>query len=313
MHSTPTDITTAPVAGDTIARTLKDERARRRRQREWEQGNGGGAQSTDDDPAQAPPTEEELKEERRREREAQQEERRAAAAFNAELGVAVVKGLAKLKVDERVVKVLAAVNVGSDLDAIAMRGARLGFPGWRHDSETKAGKPKVEYLDRGAAGAKAREYLAVAKSTSEVAGRLLALMTMARYADEQAVANSNRSFYSLRPGSSLPWNEDVLGLIDDLAAERLPEHLTADVRGREAEQRAEREEQRRREAELAQRVERVEELSSAERQQLVADAEEIDPYSPATFALRRHVQELEQQAAEPAGPEQPEQEVATEE
>jgi len=136
---------------------------------------------------------------------------------------------------------------------------------------------------------------------------------MARYADEQAVANSNRSFYSLRPGSSLPWNEDVLGLIDDLAAERLPEHLTADVRGREAEQRAEREEQRRREAELAQRVERVEELSPAERQQLVADAEEIDPYSPATFALRRHVQELEQQAAEPAGPEQPEQEVATEE
>lgn len=55
---------------------------------------------------------------------------------------------------------------------------------------------------------------------------------MARYAKEDCVANSNRSFYALRAGSrgGLPWSGEVIGLVEQVAEERLPEHLTAHVR-----------------------------------------------------------------------------------
>ena len=57
----------------------------------------------------------------------------------------------------------------------------------------KGGKPKLDYLDRAGAGERPREYLGVAKSASDCAGRLLALVVMARYAKEEALAQSNRS------------------------------------------------------------------------------------------------------------------------
>jgi hypothetical protein len=55
---------------------------------------------------------------------------------------------------------------------------------------------------------------------------------MALYADEDAVANSNRSFHEVsvssgwRGDAGLPWADEVVELIDELAIERLPEHLT---------------------------------------------------------------------------------------
>lgn len=74
---------------------------------------------------------------------------------------------------------------------------------------------------------KAREYLDGAKTLAEIAGRSLALIAMARFADEAAVANSHRSFYELHVAANgLPWGSDVLELIDAVASERLPEHLT---------------------------------------------------------------------------------------
>jgi ParB/RepB/Spo0J family partition protein len=123
------------LACDQILRTLKDARAEQRRQRDWERSRAEQANANGDDPGgeggSAPPSsEEELAEQRRREREALQEAKRRAAAHNAELGAAVVKGFAKVKLDERVVKLLATLNLGGDLDQIAMRGARYGFPGW---------------------------------------------------------------------------------------------------------------------------------------------------------------------------------------
>ena len=42
-----------------------------------------------------------------------------------------------MKVDDRVVKILTAINVAGELDRIAMRGARYGFPGWISTQETK--------------------------------------------------------------------------------------------------------------------------------------------------------------------------------
>lgn len=72
----------------------------------------------------------------------------------------MLKHVARLKVDERVVKVLAAVDVHGELSQIAARGARYGFPGWPQDTQTKARQPKTEYLASADAGRKAQEFLA---------------------------------------------------------------------------------------------------------------------------------------------------------
>lgn len=278
------------LAGDAIARALTEERAHQRRQAQYQPDRAGG----DGDATSAEPlSEEEAKDARRRDREADQEVRRAAGAYNAELGAEVLKHLSRTKVDERVVKVLAAVDVGGQLDAIAMRGARYGFSGWPQESTTKGGKPKVDYLDRGPAGARARKYLAVAKTVSDHAGRLLALIVMARYAKEEAVAQSNRSFSPLSVGRSLPWSEEVLDLVDELAAERLPDHLTADVREQRAAQRAQDTERREHKQAIEERTGRLEELTAEQRDELLGEASSVlGPYSPQTFELRRRIEAL---------------------
>ncbi len=101
-----------------------------------------------------------------------------------------------------------------------MRGARYGFPGWVTIEETKRGT-KRRYLEhKHEAQAKAVEYLAGAKSAGELAGRTIALVMMAVYAQEDAVANSNRAFHTVTPERALPWAGDVTELIDDLAGEK---------------------------------------------------------------------------------------------
>jgi ParB/RepB/Spo0J family partition protein len=196
------------LAGDHIARKLRQARAQERRRRDWERkraehANGSGADDADRDRVDG--SEEELREQRRREREADQERRRHAAAHNAELGPAVVKACATVKLDDRAVRLLATLNLGGELDQLAMRGARYGFPGWVEQTQTRGGKAKTVYIERRAdAGAKAREYLSVAKTAQDLAGRLLALMAMARYADEAAVAQSAQSYYHLPVPGGLP-------------------------------------------------------------------------------------------------------------
>ena len=93
-------------------------------------------------------TEEQAKARRRAEREAELERRAAAVAFNLELGVAVLKTFAKVKLDARVLQVLTAVDFKDDLDALAARGARYGFPGWPVETTTAGGKAKTVYLER---------------------------------------------------------------------------------------------------------------------------------------------------------------------
>jgi ParB/RepB/Spo0J family partition protein len=245
------------LAGDCISRHLKAERKHRR---ELEKRNGdAGAVAQAGEPA----SEEEQKEARRREREAEQEARRQANAYNHELGVACAKHLARIKVDDRVVKVLACVDLHGELGKIAMRGARYGFPGWTEEVETRNGRRKIEYRGLPEATEAARSYLANARTAGDVAGRAIALIAMARYADERAVAKSQASFYSIDVyGSGLPWSAEVVDLIDEICADRLPEHLTRERREQRAQQR---------EAE----AERV--RQEAEREQLVADAlERVD-------------------------------------
>ena len=38
---------------------------------------------------------------------------------------------------------------------------------------------------------------------------------MARYADEAAIAHSQRAFYTLSPGAQLPFSDEVINLVDE--------------------------------------------------------------------------------------------------
>ena len=295
------------LAADAIKRALRDERARAKRECDSEReraeraGTAGGS---------GPLSEEEQAEQRRAQREADAEARRQAALFNEELGIAIVKTLSKTKVDDRVVKVLAAVDFDGELDKIAMRGARYGFPGWVEMVTITEGKPaKRVYVERASeAEEKARAYIAVARTAADYAGRLLALVVMAHLADENAVAQSRRSFYSLSFGSyagaTLPWSREVLSLIEEIALERLPGHLTERLR----ELRAEREQRQAEEAAaeqaragaIAELREQLPAMPAAQRHGAVRELEALHGWSSDSSALYTEIRGLEQAEAEAA-------------
>lgn len=158
----------------------------------------------------------------------------AATTFNGELGRLVFKGMAKLRPDERVVRILASVGVSDDLRGLAARGARLTLPGWHTEEKGRGGKVKRVYLEPADAKDRASQFLAGAATASEAAGRVVSLIALAVFADENAIAPSRRSFYAVSFGG--PWGaqaevdlceivrerikEGQLPALDDLLAER---------------------------------------------------------------------------------------------
>jgi hypothetical protein len=293
------------IAADQVTAALKAARADANRQREAIKacapsappaaaGTSGAGEVVD---------EAARKEQARAERAAAAAERERAAAFNDELGVAIVNSLSRVKVDDRVVKILTAINVASDLDSIAMRGARYGFPGWVTIEETKRAS-KRRYIDqRGDAEAKAAEYLAGAKTAGELAGRTLAMVLMAVYADENAVANSNRSFHTVTVQTALPWAEEISELIDDIAGEKLPAALMDPIleqrRARHAERRAAA-------AAQAAAVERIAELlrDGTLDTEALDELEQLSPvayghYSPQAWELRNKIRARREQLLAP--------------
>jgi hypothetical protein len=60
-----------------------------------------------------------------------------------QLGVLAFKHLTRLEVDERVLRVLASVDLGGSLWGIAARGARLCMPGWVEQTEQRNGRTKI--------------------------------------------------------------------------------------------------------------------------------------------------------------------------
>jgi ParB/RepB/Spo0J family partition protein len=295
------------LAGDQIAAAHKAARGHAKAIRQaQEAGDGDAAGQGAADPGGAQASEEQLAAERRREREAQQEACRAAVAYNDELGAAVVKHFGRLKIDGRVVKILAAVDFGGDLDKIAMRGARYGLPGFERSEQLKSGKTKRTYLQAGPAGAQARTFLDNAgKSPGDLAGRMVALAVMARYANEDAVAQSSRSFAQVDGGSALPWSLETVELID-LCAERLPAHLLE--RGREQREQARRE--RHELAELrawtAQQLAALEEMTAQQRAAVLAEADRRNEgfYGAELWRLRQRVAQLDAADAKPDGGEE---------
>jgi ParB/RepB/Spo0J family partition protein len=228
------------LAGDYIARCLKVQRASDRRERQaggHQRGRDSETRGAEAD-AQA---EREAEEARRAEREAEREARERATVFNGDLGRAVYSTLSRVKVDERTLKILASVNVTGELGDLAMRGARYCLPGWVQETTQRNGKTKYVYIDqRAEAERKASEYLAGAAKASELAGRQIALIAMAVYADQQAVAMSNRSWHHV--ACSGPWAIEVNGLLDELVVEKLPEALVATLAPMLEERKAHREE-----------------------------------------------------------------------
>src|SRR5262249_33513929 len=101
------------LACDYIDAQLRAWKKRARQEAEWaanrnDQGGGGG-------PDEAAVRPEDLTQRRRDERAEREERKRDATAFNLELGAAVFSKLSRLKVDDRVLKLLAAVDFHGNL------------------------------------------------------------------------------------------------------------------------------------------------------------------------------------------------------
>jgi ParB/RepB/Spo0J family partition protein len=212
------------IAADHVTAALKRARADAKRQRDSTRATSSSPDSATTDAGQ--PVDEDAKRDlARAERAEAAAERERCALFNEQLGVAIVNSVSRVKVDERTVKILTAINVAAELDRIAMRGARYGFPGWVTIEKTKRATKRRYLEQRHDAQAKAIDYLQGAKTAGEFAGRTIALLMMAVYAKENAVAASNRAFHTVTVQSALPWAEEVAELIDELAAEKLPAAL----------------------------------------------------------------------------------------
>ena len=162
---------------------------------------------------------------RRAERDAERQAREDATRFNLELGRAVFTSLSRVRVDEPVLKLLASVEIVSELADVAMRGARYGFPGWATETTQKNGKMKYSYLEKPEAGQRANKYLRGATKPGEIAGRQLALLAMATYADQDAVAASSRSWHHVK--ASGPWAIEADELLDKLVTDNLPDGALA--------------------------------------------------------------------------------------
>jgi ParB/RepB/Spo0J family partition protein len=300
------------LAGDYIAACLKNQREMSKRQRAArdEESAADDASSEAAEAASPEELEQQRKDEQRRQREADKAKREAAFSHNEILGAAVVKHLSKVKVDERVMKIVTAAPLAGDLAKIAARGARLGFPGWTTQTTRKNGTVKVEYLQPAEAESKAREYLAGARTAADIAGRSLALLAMARWADENAVAQSQRSFYELRftgyasGDHGVPWRGEAEDLLDEILIERLPHEVGEPIRQAKEEREAQRAEEERRQREkdtvVAEFVERAPSLSRDERQREIQRLRGEYGYSAVPHDVGARLMELPEPSAEDA-------------
>jgi len=168
------------------------------------------------------------------------------------------------------------------------------------ESKRKNGTTKAVYLDRSGPEAKARELLAGARSAAEIACRQVVLLAMARYADEEAIAQSQRSFHTLSPGRQLPFSGEVIDQLDAITAEKLPTHVLD--RGREDRQRqaAERAKDREDQAWLQQQYEALEAMSAAQREAVLTEHEErFGSWGGQRWQLEQRIRELAEAEAPP--------------
>jgi ParB/RepB/Spo0J family partition protein len=213
---------------DGIAKALKQERAHQRRERQEQKARPSEAQEHPDGRDAQPVRQESVAEQEWRrqqqakaERQAQQEQRDRAIRYNLDLGVLAFKHLLKLKVDEPLLRILASVDIGGDLRGLATRGARLALPGWVTQTQQRNGKTKTAYLDPNEAEDRASVFLQDAHSAAEVAGRSLTLIALASLIDEDAIARTQRSNYTV--SFSGPWARQAERDLHAIVRERIKE------------------------------------------------------------------------------------------
>jgi ParB/RepB/Spo0J family partition protein len=281
------------MASDYLVRALKRAREDKRRREQWAAQSAANATATGADgaPAATPQTAEERAEQARAERAATTAARVEGQQHAIELGAAVFKSMSRVKVDARVLRILTSIDVADRAVKLARAGARYGFPGWVTETEPKPGKVKRTYLDGKELADKTAGYLAGAKTDGEIAGRVLALLTMAVLLDEnRLVAQSNQTYETVRGGSELPWSKTALADLHDLAIDRLPEHLTVQLRKqRDAQQKAA--------DRLAKALKNPGSLTDEQAEQAAQDAALLyGDYSPTHLDVRRTIHAARQLA-----------------
>jgi ParB/RepB/Spo0J family partition protein len=304
------------LAGDAIARRLKTARAEQRRERAEQKAREASTPGSGSSRGKAQKGKSETPEERaareqeqaKAERKASQEKRDQAIAFNEALGLLFFKHLPKIKVDERVLRILASVRLGGDLRGIASRGARLALPAWIEHGTKAKGKPKNVYLEAEDAGRRAAGFLADAQSSGDIAGRALTLIALASLVDEEAIAMSRRSHYRLTFAG--PWAGQAKRDLNAIVRERIKEGQLPELDTILSERIADDEEQATREVETTKarlRLDGVEErkgdLTLDELEQAVADAELV--YGEHSIKAHNLRDEQERRAAVDATAEQP--------
>lgn len=99
---------------------------------------------------------------------------------------------------------------------------------------------------------------------------------------------------------ALPWSDQVVDLIDELAAERLPDRLTEARRQERAKQREAEAERERLQVSVDERLTRADELSAEQRAELAADAgRAYGPYAPEAWKVRERINQLDRTEADP--------------
>ncbi|HXD54950.1 MAG TPA: ParB/RepB/Spo0J family partition protein [Solirubrobacteraceae bacterium] len=217
------------LAEDYIAWVLKEARARDRREKARVKANISRSDAADaardasepDGPASRADEEPSEADQAAAQRTAAQAEREQATKFNLELGVLAFKHLPKLKVDERLLRILASVDLSGTLGKIASRGARLTLPTWVEEKQQRNKKMKMVYLDTWEAERRATSFLEGANGAGEIAGRAFTLIALASLADERAIAQSNRSFYTLTFDG--PWATQAERDLNAIVRERIKE------------------------------------------------------------------------------------------
>ncbi|HEV3072134.1 MAG TPA: ParB/RepB/Spo0J family partition protein [Solirubrobacteraceae bacterium] len=308
------DVATS-LAEDYIADVLKEARAQARCQREAEKerqaAGGSDAEGTSGDAGQPEGSGEgeSTGQDAEAQREAERKKREKAIRFNLDLGVLAFKHLPKIKVDERVLRILASVDLARSLREIASRGARLSLPGWVTQTEQRNEKMKTTYMETYEAEARAAGFLAGAESAGDIAGRTLTLVALASLANEDdAVPQSRRSYHRLAFRG--PWAVQAERDLNAIVRERIKEGQLPALDAILGKRIAKDEQAVAREQEIASASARLEsssgrlaELDEKELDQALSDAELAwGKHSPKTRELRTEIDAVrEQRAAAKAG------------
>jgi ParB/RepB/Spo0J family partition protein len=185
----------------------------------------GAKPKKDDDAPASADDEKAAKEERKRQREAEQQERAEIRANNLELGQRTEQALRAPKLSLEEAKLLALMVIGNSAEGLGARGLIYCYHDFQDEEQLKNGRTKVTYETGRVAGDGLLNAVHAAKKPDEAIGLALRAIMLASFADQDCVAPSNRSWYSV--------DQDIHGRADELiqaiAIERkvLPEAVCA--------------------------------------------------------------------------------------